>query len=73
MIRAISFSVMFLIVGLMGSLLVVTAEASWKSSALMGQNQGYCHDGKQHANIANCPENRANGAVHGKKRAQQSR
>jgi hypothetical protein len=36
-----------------------TAGASWRSSTLMGPNQGYCKDGRQHADVRDCAENRS--------------
>ena len=40
-----------------------TADASWRSSILMGENQGYCKDGRQHADVRACPENRRGGGA----------
>ena len=58
MTRTVSFLVTFLFVGLMASASLKPTEASWRSSVLMGQNQGYCQDGRQRGDIKKCSENR---------------
>jgi hypothetical protein len=40
-----------------------TAGASWRSSYLMGPNQGYCKRGNQIADVRDCPENQKGGAT----------
>ena len=49
MMRYPLVALMFLVVGLMASASLKPTEASWQSSRLMGQNQGHCQDGVQHA------------------------
>jgi len=45
-----------------------SAQANAHSTALMSPNQGYCKDGRQHADISRCPENRPRGATQRKRR-----
>ena len=45
-----------------------SAEANLRSTALMSPNQGYCRDGRQHADIGRCPENRPHGVTQRKRR-----
>ena len=67
MMRYPLVALMFLVVGLMASASLKPTEASWQSSRLMGQNQGYCQDGVQHADISKCRENRTDKPAQRKK------
>jgi hypothetical protein len=52
-----------LLVGLTIAVESKPAEANWKLLKLQGPNQGYCKDGRQHADISRCRENRTNAPV----------
>jgi len=71
MVKAFRFLAMFLVVGLTVSASGKRAEASWRSSTLMGQNQGYCKGGRQRADLSKCRENRTPGAEKPKKNQKQ--
>ncbi len=46
------------------------ADASWRSSVIMGTNQGYCRDGHMRGDVSTCPENRKGGAARAQNRKQ---
>jgi len=68
--RAFRLLMIFLVVGMMASASVRSAQASWRSSVLMGPNQGYCQSGRQRADIKKCSENRTGNRERGSRGGQ---
>jgi hypothetical protein len=57
MVKASCLLVVPLLVSLIVAFGVSPVQASWRSSNLMGPNQGYCKDGRQHRDISKCNRN----------------